>query len=555
MDTSKLKGLWEKIKDFFKNMSKKLRIILAAALAVVLIGIIVLSVVLNNKPYTALYQDMTPAEVQEVTTYLQNSGFTDYQVVNNTVMVPNDQYASLIAQLAQQGYPKDGTLYGSYFDHVGSTSTTSERATAFLIATQERLETSIRTFSGVMDVQVYINPGEDRTYVLEDISTETTAEVHLTLRSGYTLPEGDAEAIRYMVSHAWSGMTVDSVVVTDNMGNTYTGGDDASAADAMELQRILEERAANRIRTQVKHSLDVLYGEDNVRVAVGVKVDATRRVTESTYYNQPENSAENAGLIGTEMGQYWVTRDGLEPIGGVVGTNGNADLPTYLEDLEQTLGDDDSAGESFQKDYKIDETKEQRDFLVPTIEDVSIAVTINSNANSTAGVTVEQLQHHVAMAANIGGEDPESKVSVLMAAFPVEPEPEPSRSLIPQEYVPYVIIGAAALLLIVILLIVILSVRKKKKKQQEEEDQRIIQEQLNELGASGALSELGIVPPPGGGEGGEAPPPTSGADIMDINTEKSMELRKAVRQFVQNNPEVAAVMLKSWLRGGDDDNG
>ena len=60
--------------------------------------------------------------------------------------------------------------------------------------------------------------------------------------------------------------------------------------------------------------------------------------------------------------------------------------------------------------------------------------------------------------------------------------------------------------------------------------------------------------PPLGAEG-EVPPPTAGADIMDINTEKSMELRKAVRQFVQNNPEVAAVMLKSWIRGGDDDNG
>ena len=44
MDTSKLKSLWEKIKDFFKNMSKKLRIILAAALAVILIAVIALSV-------------------------------------------------------------------------------------------------------------------------------------------------------------------------------------------------------------------------------------------------------------------------------------------------------------------------------------------------------------------------------------------------------------------------------------------------------------------------------------------------------------------------------
>ena len=42
---------------------------------------------------------------------------------------------------------------------------------------------------------------------------------------------------------------------------------------------------------------------------------------------------------------------------------------------------------------------------------------------------------------------------------------------------------------------------------------------------------------------------------MEVNTEKSMELRKTVRQFVQNNPEVAAQMLKVWLKGGDDDNG
>ena len=49
--------------------------------------------------------------------------------------------------------------------------------------------------------------------------------------------------------------------------------------------------------------------------------------------------------------------------------------------------------------------------------------------------------------------------------------------------------------------------------------------------------------------------PTGGADIMDINTEKSMELRKTLRQFVQTNPEVAAQMLKTWLRGEEESNG
>ena len=46
--------------------------------------------------------------------------------------------------------------------------------------------------------------------------------------------------------------------------------------------------------------------------------------------------------------------------------------------------------------------------------------------------------------------------------------------------------------------------------------------------------------------------PSGGADIMEVNTEKSMELRKTVRQFAQNNPEIAAQMVKAWLRGGED---
>ena len=51
-----------------------------------------------------------------------------------------------------------------------------------------------------------------------------------------------------------------------------------------------------------------------------------------------------------------------------------------------------------------------------------------------------------------------------------------------------------------------------------------------------------------------APEPETGADVMDIQTERSMELRKDIRQFVDENPEIAATMIKSWLKG-DDDNG
>jgi flagellar M-ring protein FliF len=46
-----------------------------------------------------------------------------------------------------------------------------------------------------------------------------------------------------------------------------------------------------------------------------------------------------------------------------------------------------------------------------------------------------------------------------------------------------------------------------------------------------------------------------GADVMSMQTEKSLELRKSIRKFVEENPELAAQMLKTWLRGGEESNG
>lgn len=559
MDT-KLKGLWEKVKDFFKNMSKKMRIILGAGLAVIVVAAVILAVVLNNKPYTVLYQDLTPAEASEIMSYFQNNGITDYQVTSaNTILVRNDQYNALLAQLALAGYPKDGTLYGNYFDRVGALSTSSQEARAWQVSTQEKLETSIRSFPGVLDVQVYISPGEDRTYVLQDVTTQTTATVKLDLRSGYTLSDEQADAIRLLVSHAWSGMTIDDVAVLDTLGNTYTGGN-ASASDAAELKRALEQSEANRIRREVMQALTPLYGENDVRVSVGVVVDVNKRYVESTTYHQPDGSYESGGLIGSELGYYALTRDGLQAVGGVPGTESNADIPTYMEDLIQGAGDEDSVIGSWEKDNKIDSTLEQTEIIAPTVVSASIAVTINENANSAANVNVEELMRHVARAAGLSVENPEEWVSVLVAPFREDTVESVDNGwfggLIPASAVPYVIIIAAALLLILIVVIVLLSVRRKKKQKQAEEDQRLIEEQLGQLSQMGGLegvADLGGLTPEMAAEVAAGVPPAGGADIMEINTEKSMELRKSVRQFVQNNPELAAQMLKVWLKGDEDD--
>ncbi len=550
MDTTKLKGLWEKVKDFFKNMSTKVRIILGVALAVLVVAIAAFALWAGNRPYEALYHDLNATEASEVLSYLQENGFTDYRLVNgDTIEVRADQRNIMLTRLAQAGYPRSGNLFGTYFEHVGTMSTSSERAQTYLITVMEGLATTIRTFPGVQDATVWINQGEERTYVLEDSKTKASASVKVTMRDGYTLTSDQADAIRLLIANAVGGMEMENISITDGIGNNFSGDTSASISDAASLKAQQEEYQSNKIRTEVMQALSLIYGPENVRVAVNVQVEVNRRYIDSTRYERPEGSYENGGLIGRETGLWYITRDGLTPVGGVVGTESNSDLSTYVEDLEGAVGDEDTAGQSTERENKIDEIREQVEVLAPTIADVSIAVTINENANSAANLDEERLINHVAMAAGIGGEEGETarRVSVLLAPLYTEPA-APVDSLFTQEMVPYLIIAAAALLLIVIFLVILLSVRRKRKRKQQEEEQRILEEQLGMGGMGGITPEdvEAVV---------AAAPPAGGADIMEVNTEKSMELRKTIRQFVQNNPEVAAQMLKVWLKGGEDDNG
>ncbi len=550
MDTTKLKGLWEKVKDFFKNMSTKVRIILGVALAVLVVAIAAFALWAGNRPYEALYHDLNATEASEVLSYLQENGFTDYRLVNgDTIEVRADQRNIMLTRLAQAGYPRSGNLFGTYFEHVGTMSTSSERAQTYLITVMEGLATTIRTFPGVQDATVWINQGEERTYVLEDSKTKASASVKVTMRDGYTLTSDQADAIRLLIANAVGGMEMENISITDGIGNNFSGDTSASISDAASLKAQQEEYQSNKIRTEVMQALSLIYGPENVRVAVNVQVEVNRRYIDSTRYERPEGSYENGGLIGRETGLWYITRDGLTPVGGVVGTESNSDLSTYVEDLEGAVGDEDTAGQSTERENKIDEIREQVEVLAPTIADVSIAVTINENANSAANLDEERLINHVAMAAGIGGGEGGAarRVSVLLAPLYTEPA-APVDSLFTQEMVPYLIIAAAALLLIVIFLVILLSVRRKRKRKQQEEEQRILEEQLGMGGMGGITPEdvEAVV---------AAAPPAGGADIMEVNTEKSMELRKTIRQFVQNNPEVAAQMLKVWLKGGEDDNG
>lgn len=540
----KVKPYLEKAKAFLTKIPKKVMIAVAVLLMVALGAVLWL----NNQPYAVLFTDLTSGEMTSILKYLDGAGATEYKVEgSDTILVPRDQEPKLKMQLLMEGYPQTGFAY-RYAESPGVLSTESERAQANLRDLEGKLSTVVSCFDGVKEASVTINPGDDQRYVLDsNRAMKASAAVFLRMREGSRLTMEQADAIRNLIAHSVKGLEISSVTISDSAGNTYNKPADSAAdgeASALKLQ--LEQEWENKIRTNVLMALTPLYGEENVKVSVNCTVDVSRTVENNTDVFLPtwaqDGSTNGRGIIGTRIYNNVVTRDREETVGGNVGTTTNADIPEYVEDLPNLNGNETHIETSGQVEYDNPRSEKHIIRTAGYLTDCMISVSINE---TTAGsINTNEITRHVARAAGITGARDEAtgqeqlgdKISVLAKPFYKEPTVLPVPTGPVEMWMIYVAAAALVLLLIIILIVVLVIRRRKKKKAQKAQEEPLDVDAF--LAAAAAYNP----------EANDM-----GADVMSMQSEKSIELRKDIRKFAEDNPEIAAQMIRSWLRGEDDD--
>ena len=559
MNKEKLQGYFEKVKTALGKVSKKIWIIIGATVAALVIGIVIF---LNTRPYAPLIAGATEEEAGAVLSWLQEQGVTNYRVEGTgTVKVPESQVSALKARLLVDQYSQANASPTGYFEQVSALSTQADRDRAWLVDLRSRMERTIGQFPGVRGVTVEINLGEDRGYVLDSNNVvEASASVFLTMQRGQTLTDGQANAIRNYVANSVAGLKVESVSIGDTDGHDYsgqsTGVGTAAASSALKLQ--LERQIGNDFEKKIHQALDPIYGVGNVSATVNVEVELGDKTINDYQVTLPEFAQEGEtggrGIIGKQFYTYQFLTPDEAAVGGVVGTPSNAELPTYVEPGDAAAELQGILEEQHQTEYDNSKTQTQMVITAGTISKVT--ATVGIDAADYPNVDVELLRSGVAGA--IGIEVPlvleegmtaqqylARQITVINEVFYEEPVPEPEPSGWTALGIPlWVVIAAGAgLLVFAIVLTVILLLRGRKRKKQEAE-QRAVEELL--AVAMPQQTEDGVQVD----ENGEP----VGADVMDLHTERSMELRQSIREYVDENMEVAALLIKSWLKE-DGDNG
>ena len=520
-----------------KLESRTKKIILAGVAGLILFSIVIALLLNRNRGFEVLFSGLNTEEAQQIIGKLQESEI-DYQYTGNgEILVPENILDQTRASLAFEGYPKSGFGYQVFTENAGLMTTDSDKDRYALYDLQNRIAATIRLIDGVKDATVTIAPGEERKYVLtEDAVQETTAHAMLTMEDDGSPSIEQAKAVQRLVASGVPGLEAEEVVVLDSTGkeiDTTEEESNLSSQDTEEIARMVEDQ----ITEKVLHVLIPFYGEENIRVSTKAQINMQTLLRESITYSTPDkiNQEDKSGIISHDQGSVEISGTKDAVTGGVAGAETNADVPEY----DTGADEDDVEGygaRTWDRDFLVNQIKEQGQITPGALEDLTVSVAVNGD--SYGSLTVADLRALVGNAAGIAEIDWNSKISVVSGPFyqdtfqPEEPEEEGGFfGRMVSSPIFYILLVVVLVLLIVAIGLLVLNAKRKKKKAAEEAAAEA------EGDAAGEILE-------------NMPTFDFDKEILEFQNDRGMELKQNIRDFTEENPEISAQLLKTWLNGG-----
>ena len=537
----------QKLKEMWQNLSqksKKLLAIIASSTLLVIVVAIFLIARGHKTEYQTLFTSLSQSEAQQVVSLLQEQNVPYlYDGKSGSLKVPAQSVDTLRAQLLSKGYPKSGFTYNMYIGNSGLMTTESDKKQYTLYDLQDRLGATVRLFEGVRDAKVTIAEGTEQNYALEsDEPIEASASVVVTMEEGKSLGEKNAEAIKNLVARSVKGMNFTKVSVFDagTMEEVGKDADEEGGGSATSITN-LTATVENNIATNIKRVLAKIYGMENLAVSVKGTLNMAKLIQENTQYSVPEKmeASDKTGLLHNEEVAGENAGSSGENAAGVAGADANADTPRYTTQNGNNSANDGYANSSATREWLYNVLKEQKEISPGVLEDATVAVVINTDDTS---IPERDLINLVADASGITREEAGDKITILRSLNKTnvqkteEEKTDTEKQTVLSRFPLWALIGAAvsAFLLLLILILLILRAKKRKKLRMLMEEEKANQEALS-VKPSDEIAPIDDTP-----------------DEYELNAEgrmiHGMKLKKSIGEFADQNPQVVAKLIQSWMR-------
>lgn len=558
-----LKKFGTDAKTKWTSLARKTRIITLAVAGVIIVSAIILTVILNQKRYAVLFSGTSSADSAEILNYVQNTmGVTDIILKDDgDILVPQEQVENIRVQCSMQGYPASGFNYDIWDTGVSMFSTESEKREKQKQQLQSNLMATIDSFSGVDSSMVILSIPENNNYVISTDEKHASASVVLHLRNE-SLPSDVIDGIYNLVKTSVPGLERDYITITDGTGKQLFAdldSDDTAIDPALEGSSLVQlyykrleyqQKLQNILKEELSGMFDGVYKKFNV--GVNLILNYNDEVKESTEYTPSVDEEGNrGGMVSNET--YEATSGGTALEGGVVGTTVDSDISPDYPTVTADAGDEFYYRSAKTINYLVNEEKTQIAKDGYSIENLSASVIVDGPTMTEA--EVEAWQKLIASAI---GAKPEN-VSFVSTTWSLENSNDIGGGTFVvnnnRNTLIFVIIALGALL-IILLILALMTAGSKKRRNIKAQRQAIAQGMVSvQGGSSDSISMSGD----GAVTGVETTGAVSGsqpfdpADLPSLNDQDANEtrevvLKREIRDFSKNNPEIVAQLIRSWMK-------
>ena len=337
------------------------KIVVVLATIATLVAFFGLVRVVNTPSMALLYSGLDSATSGEIVASLEQKTIP-FEIRGNAIYVDSNDRDQARLSLASEGLPSNGIAGYELLDSLSGFGTTSQMFdAAYWRAKEGELARTILTSARISMARVHIANAVQQPF---SRGVEPSASVTVSVKSG-VLDVGQAEAIRYLVAAAVSGMVPEQVAVIDSEygvilqpGIISNIGSGTGELDAR----------AQELRENVERLLTARVGAGNAVVEVMIEAQSeSETVTERIL--DPERSVP----ISSDSETSTETSSG--------GAGGAVTVASNLPDTGDSAGGGQNSRNQSQSreriNYEVSETIRERVHLPGDIARLSVAVLIN----------------------------------------------------------------------------------------------------------------------------------------------------------------------------------
>jgi flagellar M-ring protein FliF len=367
------KDIVEQVKVITQSLSFVQKIIAGSVIAVVLLGMLSLTLMSGSPEMKVLYANLSSDDASSIVARLKEQRIPYELTANGTaIMVDGGNVLETRLSLAGDGLPRGGGVGFEIFDKTNLGTTDFVQRLNYQRALQGELARTISSFEKVRSARVHVAQPKESVFVEE--AKPPTASISVTLNGRGALSKNEIKAIINLVGSAVTGLTEENITLVDTAGHLLFrkegDSDSLMSATQLEYQRKIETSMRRKLETMFEE----VVGINKVIARVSADVDFNHvDISEEAY--DPEVQIVRSEQILAENDGAGAPQEGIPGVKGQLATftgSGGAG--------EETAG---FSRRNVTKNYEISRTTTRTQKAVGVVRKLSVAIMVDGNYKDT----------------------------------------------------------------------------------------------------------------------------------------------------------------------------